>query len=177
MGTLVVMYVVSLLVYQMNHMICLRVYDKLAHCQSHFLIICSTFIPSAIILFRHYLFRIFAYITYRMKRAILCNFFGIDYIAKTMDKAHMYLEQSNQCSICRESFKDKTNLKILKCGHSYHEHCIHQWEETQSTHLSYKSPLCRGEYLKCDKIDYEYTKEETVDIDVSVKVIHDSKPV
>ena len=110
-----------------------------------------------------------------MKRVILSKCFGIDYFSETIDKAQIFFKNDHQCSICHCEFTDKAKLKILKCGHSFHEHCIYQWEQTQSMHVSYKCPLCRGEYLKCDKVDYEFREQEgTIDFDVSVKVFNDA---
>lgn len=46
------------------------------------------------------------------------------------------------CSICFESLTPKCcascELRKLPCGHVYHRHCIHQWENVQRT-----CPTCR----------------------------------
>ena len=166
--TLVLMYLSSLLTYQMNHQICKWLYGK-GHCDGHLMIILCTIIPSAIILFRHYIWEYFAYSANRMQRVILSKCFGIDYFPEVIAKAQIFLKNGHQCSICHCGFTDKAKLKILKCGHSFHEHCIYQWEQTQSMHVSYKCPLCRGEYLKCDKVDYEFREqEEKIDFQVPV---------
>lgn len=48
-----------------------------------------------------------------------------------------YTQDSRTCSICLDTLVNK-QVRILNCGHIYHEHCISSW-----AHQKNFCPLCR----------------------------------
>ena len=45
-----------------------------------------------------------------------------------------------QCIICMEEFQEKETVKLLPCGHIFHDNCIKQWLLKQKT-----CPFCKSE--------------------------------
>ena len=48
--------------------------------------------------------------------------------------------ENYQCIICMEEFVKKENLKLLPCGHIFHDNCIKQWLLKEKT-----CPFCKSE--------------------------------
>ena len=48
--------------------------------------------------------------------------------------------ENYQCIICMEEFEKKEKVKLLPCGHIFHDNCIKQWLLKQKT-----CPFCKGE--------------------------------
>ena len=44
------------------------------------------------------------------------------------------------CAICYNDYKRKEKLKVLKCGHAFHECCIKEWLMKKKT-----CPMCNKE--------------------------------
>ena len=59
-------------------------------------------------------------------------------------------DQVTECAICREPFTQKTESKILVCGHLFHRNCIKSAEKAQKmtsdTRFGRKCPICRFLY-------------------------------
>lgn len=60
------------------------------------------------------------------------------------------------CSICLENDEDKYNncfiiipksVKLIKCGHTFHENCIRKFLEVNFYHNYISCPLCREIYV------------------------------
>ena len=50
------------------------------------------------------------------------------------------MEKSQSCSVCWEDFTEGEEVKLLECGHCFHEGCIGPWLELHGT-----CPVCRKE--------------------------------
>ena len=48
--------------------------------------------------------------------------------------------ENYQCIICMEEFEEKEKVKLLPCGHIFHNNCIKQWLLKQKT-----CPFCKSE--------------------------------
>lgn len=49
------------------------------------------------------------------------------------------LEGTDKCVICLDDYKPIDAMKLLKCGHYFHEKCIKEWEKKQK-----KCPTCKA---------------------------------
>lgn len=58
-------------------------------------------------------------------------------------------DETNECYICLENCKERSNLKILPCSHFYHTECILKWF---SKNKSTTCPVCKQEVIIMDKI-------------------------
>ena len=47
----------------------------------------------------------------------------------------------DNCSVCRDEFRENDTIKLLNCEHIFHADCISNW----LTQYSYKCPCCRSE--------------------------------
>jgi E3 ubiquitin-protein ligase RNF115/126 len=59
-----------------------------------------------------------------------------------------------ECSVCKDEFGLKENVKKLPCKHYFHEGCISPWLEQRNS-----CPTCRHE-LPTDDAEYEKRKNE-----------------
>lgn len=57
----------------------------------------------------------------------------------TAIRSATYEEETQDCSICLETFKNRDDITDLGCHHTYHYDCISQWLNTRET-----CPICRG---------------------------------
>jgi hypothetical protein len=54
-------------------------------------------------------------------------------------KSKIYVDNNNdKCSICLETIKSGTTIRILKCKHNYHQACLDNWLRINNT-----CPICR----------------------------------
>jgi hypothetical protein len=53
-------------------------------------------------------------------------------------------EKHKTCAICLEDYDKESQLRILKCDHSFHKDCIDKW----LTDCDYKCPVCRDDSNK-----------------------------
>lgn len=57
--------------------------------------------------------------------------------------------ETDECFICLENSKEKSNLKILPCSHVYHPECILKWfQKNKDT----QCPVCKKEVIHINKI-------------------------
>ena len=63
----------------------------------------------------------------------------IDKLPLTKFKKKKFTE-NYQCIICMEEFEEKEKVKLLPCGHIFHDNCIKQWLLKQKT-----CPFCKDE--------------------------------
>ena len=63
----------------------------------------------------------------------------IDKLPLTTFKKKKFTENF-QCIICMEEFQEKEKVKLLPCGHIFHDNCIKQWLLNQKT-----CPFCKDE--------------------------------
>ena len=57
--------------------------------------------------------------------------------------AYVRAEPSDaSCAICLDLFQKGDVVKVLRCNHEYHEHCLHDWCVVRPT-----CPLCRMSML------------------------------
>ena len=61
---------------------------------------------------------------------------------KTLDEVDN--EKHKTCPICLEDYNKESQLRILKCEHSFHPDCIDEW----LTNCDYKCPVCRDDTNK-----------------------------
>uniref|UniRef100_A0A914R3P5 RING-type domain-containing protein n=1 Tax=Panagrolaimus davidi TaxID=227884 RepID=A0A914R3P5_9BILA len=64
-----------------------------------------------------------------------------------------------QCPICLSNINKSNIYAISKCGHTFHQKCIHQWISS-----AYNCPTCRTNAFKCDiiKLFIQENNVETV---------------
>jgi hypothetical protein len=53
-------------------------------------------------------------------------------------------EKHKTCAICLEDYDKDSQLRILKCDHSFHKDCVDKW----LTDCDYKCPVCRDDSNK-----------------------------
>jgi hypothetical protein len=53
-------------------------------------------------------------------------------------------EKHKTCAICLEDYDKESQLRILKCDHSFHKDCVDKW----LTDCDYKCPVCRDDSNK-----------------------------
>lgn len=54
-------------------------------------------------------------------------------------KSEIYVNENNDnCSICLENIKSGNKVRILECGHNYHQECLDTWLRINDT-----CPICR----------------------------------
>ena len=94
-----------------------------------------------------------------------------EYTYFTEMKAYRQLEhysEQTQCAICLDPFlpsQSRPKLKLLRCGHLFHKHCLRENEKyrwkAHSNRLRFplaKCPHCRAFYdLKREKFRYDHT--------------------
>ena len=49
---------------------------------------------------------------------------------------------TNECAICLDNFNAGEQLRVLDCGHYYHQQCVDPWLEKGKN-----CPKCRGENM------------------------------
>lgn len=59
-----------------------------------------------------------------------------------LTKAKEKIQKYTECSICIEPFKDEDSVRILTCGHVYHESCVKVWLVSCSADC----PTCRCDF-------------------------------
>jgi len=51
------------------------------------------------------------------------------------------------CTLCLEKFEEGSEVRQLRCGHIFHQHCVDTWFQQQRFRVR-TCPLCRGEALE-----------------------------
>ncbi|XP_071490142.1 E3 ubiquitin-protein ligase RNF126-B-like isoform X2 [Diadema antillarum] len=57
---------------------------------------------------------------------------------ETIRISNIHIEQSQECPVCKEDFKNEESAKMLPCTHFFHPDCITTWLEMHNT-----CPVCR----------------------------------
>ena len=69
-------------------------------------------------------------------------------VTKQMEKKEIIFKKeiynTDECSICLETFKEDENIIQLKCNHIFHNKCLETW----LSHYNNKCPTCRMEIGK-----------------------------
>eukprot|EP00762_Andalucia_godoyi_P003399 ANDGO_06621.mRNA.1 E3 ubiquitin-protein ligase RING1 len=65
-----------------------------------------------------------------------------------------------ECSVCYDEFKGNDGLRMLKCGHVFHDVCLRDWMLQ-----SYVCPLCRDDQRSADTLA-RMRQEDLDDADV-----------
>jgi hypothetical protein len=55
-------------------------------------------------------------------------------------------EPNETCSICLESYEEKTYKRKLDCGHHFHKKCIDKWLKKCISDENLHCPICRKQY-------------------------------
>jgi hypothetical protein len=55
-------------------------------------------------------------------------------------------ENSESCSICLETYQEKTYKRQLDCSHNFHKKCIDKWLKKCISEENLHCPICRKQY-------------------------------
>lgn len=66
-----------------------------------------------------------------------------------LNKLENCTDETNECYICLENCKERSNLKILPCSHFYHTECIIEWFTKNKTTAC---PVCKQQVILMDEI-------------------------
>ena len=66
-----------------------------------------------------------------------------------LNKLENCTDETNECYICLENCKERSNLKILPCSHLYHTECLLKWFDRKKNTVC---PVCKQEVITMDKI-------------------------
>jgi len=72
---------------------------------------------------------------------------------KKITKDIVSKEGAQECSVCKEEFKEEEDVKEMPCKHLFHNDCLLPWLKQHNS-----CPTCRFE-LQTDDLDYENRKQ------------------
>ena len=71
-----------------------------------------------------------------------------NYDVKVLRKGYKKIKEKDriigkeECSICKEKFKENEYKRDMECGHVYHKKCIDKWLK-----VKYNCPMCRSKNI------------------------------
>jgi len=63
------------------------------------------------------------------------------------------MQMRDSCAICLTTMVRKSLLRILPCGHLFHEHCFQPILNTQ--HEDARCPICRQDFMDTEKVEHK----------------------